>query len=233
MEHRVMQPASREQIVAIIRQRAERHRDRAALGAQGAEGNPGAANGVPPPVPEGQFRLMGPGAGPRPGAPVFAGQGGLPRRPLPQAIVEFQDLVAAAAQPAPLRPLEPPPPGQDIGQMLMAQMVERADAMALRMQRDGVGGGAAIRPGPEELREGQLREQLQRAQNAEEARLPMIPMFRQASISKDEDAPRSRNLSIQGSVVSYKPEQGQSEGPGVFVSGKPFRYVFFSHLMSS
>ena len=228
-----MQPASREQIVAIIRQRAERHRDRAALGAQGAEGNPGAANGVPPPVPGGQFRLMGPGAGPRPGAPVFAGQGGLPRRPLPQAIVEFQDLVAAAAQPAPLRPLEPPPPGQDIGQMLMAQMVERADAMALRMQRDGVGGGAAIRPGPEELRQDQLREQLQRAQNAGEARLPMIPMFRQASISKDEDAPRSRNLSIQGSVVSYKPEQGQSEGPGVFVSGKPFRYVFFSHLMSS
>ena len=228
-----MQPASREQIVAIIRQRAERHRDRAALGAQGAEGNPGAANGVPPPDPGGQFRLMGPGAGPRPGAPVFAGQGGLPRRPLPQAIVEFQDLVAAAAQPAPLRPLEPPPPGQDIGQMLMAQMVERADAMALRMQRDGVGGGAAIRPGPEELREGQLREQLQRAQNAGEARLPMIPMFRQASISKDEDAPRSRNLSIQGSVVSYKPEQGQSEGPGVFVSGKPFRYVFLSHLMSS
>jgi len=217
-----MQPASREQIVAIIRQRAERHRDRAALGAQGAEGNPGAANGVPPPVPGGQFRLMGPGAGPRPGAPVFAGQGGLPRRPLPQAIVEFQDLVAAAAQPAPLRPLEPPPPGQDIGQMLMAQMVERADAMALRMQRDGVGGGAAIRPGPEELRQDQLREQLQRAQNAGEARLPMIPMFRQASISKDEDAPRSRNLSIQGSVVSYKPEQGQSEGPGVFVSGKPF-----------
>ena len=48
-----MQPASREQIVAIIRQRAERHRDRAALG---AEGNPGAANGVPPPVPGGQFR---------------------------------------------------------------------------------------------------------------------------------------------------------------------------------
>ena len=152
-----MQPASREQIVAIIRQRAERHRDRAALGAQGAEGNPGAANGVPPPVPGGQFRLMGPGAGPRPGAPVFAGQGGLPRRPLPQAIVEFQDLVAAAAQPAPLRPLEPPPPGQDIGQMLMAQMVERADAMALRMQRDGVGGGAAIRPGAEELREGQFQ----------------------------------------------------------------------------
>ena len=150
MEHRVMQPASREQIVAIIRQRAERHRDRAALGAQGAEGNPGAANGVPPPVPGGQFRLMGPGAGPvAPGgnAPVVAGQGGLPRRPLPQAIVEFQDLVAAAAQPAPLRPLEPPPPGQDIGQMLMAQMVERADAMALRMQRDGVGGGAAIRHG--------------------------------------------------------------------------------------
>ena len=245
MEHRVMQPASREQIVAIIRQRAERHRDRAALGAQGAEGNPGAANGVPPPVPGGQFRLMGGPMGPNgpigpagpvaPGgnAPVVAGQGGLPRRPLPQAIVEFQDLVAAAAQPAPLRPLEPPPPGQDIGQMLMAQMVERADAMALRMQRDGVGGGAAIRPGPEELREGQLREQLQRAQNAGEARLPMIPMFRQASISKDEDAPRSRNLSIQGSVVSYKPEQGQSEGPGVFVSGKPFRYVFFSHLMSS
>ena len=118
--------------------------------AQGAEGNPGAANGVPPPVPGGQFRLMGPGAGPvAPGgnAPVVAGQGGLPRRPLPQAIVEFQDLVAAAAQPAPLRPLEPPPPGQDIGQMLMAQMVERADAMALRMQRDGVGGGAAIRHG--------------------------------------------------------------------------------------
>lgn len=229
MEHRVMQPASREQIVAIIRQRAERHRDRAALGAQGAEGNPGAANGVPPPVPGGQFRLMGPGAGPvAPGgnAPVVAGQGGLPRRPLPQAIVEFQDLVAAAAQPAPLRPLEPPPPGQDIGQMLMAQMVERADAMALRMQRanqDALQLGAAIGPGPEELRQGQLREQLQRAQNAGEARLPMIPMFRQASISKDEDAPRSRNLSIQGSVVSYKPEQGQSEGPGVFVSGKPFR----------
>ena len=43
------------------------------------------------------------------------------------------------------------------------------------------------------------------------------------NISKEEDAPRSRNLSIQGSVVSYKPEQGQSDSPGVFVSGKPFR----------
>ena len=225
-----MQPASREQIVAIIRQRAERHRDRAALGAQGAEANPGAAA-----VPVGLMghRLMGPAAGGGPAvaqgnAPAVAagmnvraaGQGGLPRRPLPQAIVEFQDLVAAAAQPVPLRPLEPPPPGQDIGQMLMAQMVERADAMALRMQRDGVGGGggAAGRPGPDEL-----RDQLQRAQNAGEPRLPMIPMFRQASISKEEDAPRSRNLSIQGSVVSYKPEQGQPDGPGVFVSGKSFR----------
>ena len=234
MEHRVMQPASREQIVAIIRQRAERHRDRAALGVQGAEANPGAAAN---PVGMMPMRMMGPAAAaggggnlPRPDPAVAAGmnargagQGGLPRRPLPQAIVEFQDLVAAAAQPAPLRPLEPPPPGQDIGQMLMAQMVERADAMALRMQRDGVGGGgiggAPGRPGPDEL-----RDQLQRAQNgAGEARLPMIPMFRQASISKEEDAPRSRNLSIQGSVVSYKPEQGQSDSPGVLVSGKPFR----------
>ena len=231
-QHRVMQPASREQIVAIIRQRAERHRDRAALGAQqGAEANPG-ANGAPVVVPVGQFRLMGPGGGAggqaaagHGNAAVAAGQG-LPRRPLPQGGI-FQDLMAAAAQPVPLRPLEPPPPGQDIGQILMAQMVERADAMALRMQRDGgvAGGGAAaavaaaVRPGPDEL-----RDQLQRAQNAGEARLPMIPMFRQASISKEEDEPRSRNLSIQGSVVSYKPEQDPSEGPGVFVSGKPFRY---------
>ena len=229
-QHRVMQPASREQIVAIIRQRAERHRDRAALGAQqGAEANPVAngPNGAPAVVPIGQFRLMGPGGGA--GGQVAAGHGnaavaagqGIPRRPLPQGGI-FQDLMAAG------RPLEPPPPGQDIGQILMAQMVERADAMALRMQRDGgVAAGAAaaaaaagaVRPGPDEL-----RDQLQRAQNAGEARLPMIPMFRQASISKEEDAPRSRNLSIQGSVVSYKPEQDPSEGPGVFVSGKPFRY---------
>ena len=83
-----MQPASREQIVAIIRQRAERHRDRAALGVQGAEANPGAAAN---PVGMMPMRMMGPAAAaggggnlPRPDPAVAAGmnargagQGGL------------------------------------------------------------------------------------------------------------------------------------------------------------
>ena len=40
MEHRLVQPASREQIVAIIRQRAERNRERG-----GERGGPGANPG--------------------------------------------------------------------------------------------------------------------------------------------------------------------------------------------
>ena len=64
-----MQPASREQIVAIIRQRAERHRDRAALGVQGAEGgNPGAAAN---PVGLMGHRMMGPAAIPGGGGNLF------------------------------------------------------------------------------------------------------------------------------------------------------------------
>jgi len=46
MEHRLMQPASREQIVAIIRQRAERHREFAAAADGGVE-----VRGLGPPPP--------------------------------------------------------------------------------------------------------------------------------------------------------------------------------------
>ena len=48
-------------------------------------------------------------------------------------------------------------------------------------------------------------------------------LFRQAPIAKEEDAPRTKNLQIQGSIVSFKADNDQIDAPGVYVSGKPFR----------
>ena len=60
MEHRLVQPASREQIVAIIRQRAERNRERGG-GGGGPGANPGenGAGGRPAGVERRRFQAVG------------------------------------------------------------------------------------------------------------------------------------------------------------------------------
>lgn len=50
----------------------------------------------------------------------------------------------------------------------------------------------------------------------------MANLLRQASVSKEE-APRTRNLSVQGNVVTFKPEQEHAGAPGVYVGGKTMR----------
>lgn len=79
----VMQPASREQIVAIIRQRAERHRDRAAQ-----RGEPAAAAGPAENPGGGAVPVLVPGA--PPAGPPNAG-----------ANIRFAPPVAQANQAAP------------------------------------------------------------------------------------------------------------------------------------
>jgi len=52
-------------------------------------------------------------------------------------------------------------------------------------------------------------------------RLLADQLFRQASLSKDEEeTPRTRNLALQEGVISYQPEPDHPESPGVYVSGR-------------
>lgn len=106
-----------------------------------------------------------------------------------------------------------------MARVLMAQAID-----GIRMQREGgavgVAGAVARAAAHEDI--GLLRH---RGQNpGGDGRAPMMGgamayLFRQASVAKEE-APRSRNISIQGNVISYKPEQDQLDGPGVYVGGR-------------
>lgn len=93
MEHRLMQPASREQIVAIIRQRAERNRDHLppfGIGLAPGEGEP-----FPPPNPGGPFNDFNFGM-PAGRPPVFR-QAALPlddERPRTRNLVLDGDLLS-------------------------------------------------------------------------------------------------------------------------------------------
>ena len=54
-------------------------------------------------------------------------------------------------------------------------------------------------------------------------RLLADQLFRQASLSKDEEDPRTRNLALQDGTVHYQPEPDHQEKPGVYISGRVLR----------
>jgi hypothetical protein len=212
-----MQPASREQIVAIIRQRAERrdaaanaqHAQRERLHQRFRADNPPGDNAWPPP-PAGAnqaqaapIRVVRPEDAPEvniagAAVPVAAvvqadAVNAVPaRRGFPQGEI-FQELMAGAFPPLPLPGLQqpgPPPPPHGL-------IIDHLEAIRAHIA------------------------------NAE-GRVPMMDravpnFFRQASISREEEAPRLRNLSHNGSVLAYKAEPDYPDAPGVYVCGKVLR----------
>lgn len=126
--------------------------------------------------------------------------------------MHFREAAAIAAAPMPLPagfmalPLPPPPPraaNRDVGDRIDREVLY-VDRYARYMR--GVERGNNDVLGPGVLESG--------------VRLLADQLFRQASVSKEEEEPRTRNLVIQDGTCHYQPEPDHPDSPGVYVSGR-------------